>query len=1185
MSTNIAYKLDHLLNKILYEYLSQWLQPKLIEIHGTDKWWSTGVYFKLSELDRKKLSTTQDGGLSMLDLQAVLKVCSGNSLALNNRGYISRDFRTPLESIKDARNALSHRRGGDPPSTEDLFFYALNTRKLLTLIDAPEQAVSAADEVINFINNPGEISAPVTPPIAEPVPEMLDKKEQNESVDILEDDDSIHIKTTRSDVDPTREPTEGLNSVVTAILEHCAKLDDHFWDMTFLVKSGDADEYVSLKVPEYLENSAEAASDILDSVQLQRPVPEITVKLLNITYRAGEFHFPEDLSEVGDQYPMLIVQPSYLVNVTALTHFDFCPRNYLMDRYSIPETNQAMQRGSLVHSMFDFMLKNPNKREGLIEHCHTTLDRQLPDLAMQNIPPAEHYDDVKPHLNALARGVKETLETSSFKDVVVERYMINPDLGLKGKIDALVKKANGKWQAIELKTGTSWGAKARAGHAFQVSAYHLLLEQAGIDPLDPPCVFYTGDMAKEFKEGEVSLRPSSMIKQLPFTAETAIEIMNLRNELVRIDYTGSVIFNSNSNKCRACVRLGKAPHCIHLHKLGLEGGDDPSVHLDDLLQTSHIGDAHFKEFQMMNRALLEEFRTVRTEHGQSLQGSIMSREAKGVCLPVKCSNLSVNEGSLELVFPRGNSSEFREGDPCLLSDADGPVHGNCIEVYISSINKTKAVVTLPQGVESLWFEPSLLDSNAPDAAFERNFGALYALWACPETSGRTLGSIRRFLSGESETFSPNQVVPCSLDDLDPQPLPTQQRAVELAMGLKDILLIQGPPGTGKTYTLALIVKALAKKGKRIAIATYTHRASDEVLNKLESIAPEVKVRKLGRIEAVSAQHGKKCLNQILDREDTNFIKSNRIEMLKDLESRYEELSEVLSAQSVYVGTTHAWLSGKHDSLPGLMADGESKLFDVVIVDEASQVITPNLIGALRLAEKWILIGDHKQLPPIVVGDTTGVLEKTLFEKIAEQAQGRENLLVQLDTQHRMPPVLSDFIGQTFYGGNLRTAESCMQPSLSVSIDHPLMHPEHCIGLVNIPWDSNVLQIRKSKQEADWIADTLKTLIDSGWPLIGETGKPTIGIIAPYRAQVALLRRTLEKKLEVLGFGSDIWSQIVDTVDRFQGDERDIIVLSLCLNPEHKHTPRIYQCAIRFYWTVFPVLTGHRFRFELDSVSP
>ncbi len=960
-----------------------------------------------------------------------------------------------------------------------------------------------------------------------------------------------------AEADPKCQPLSGFNPVVSATLESCTLDEDGSWHMTLAHGMDDRVRHTCLVVPAYLADSARAASDILDSVRLRENVSDIRITLLNVHHGSGQFHFPDDPNDAGMQYPMIVAQPGYLVNVTALTQFDYCPRNYLIDRYAFPKTNQAMLRGALVHSVFDFMLRHPGQREGLIEHCHAELDRQLSELTLLGISAAEHYDDVRVYLNALALGVDKALNTASFEDLYVERYLINPDLGLKGKIDALVKRTNGNWQAIELKTGTSWGAEARSGHAFQVCAYHLLLTQAGMGPFDQPCVIYAGNHAKQLKDGNPPLPASTMIKLLPFTAETAIEMMNLRNELVRIDYTGLLTFNTHVNKCRACVRQGKASDCINLHKLGLDGGGFPSPHLKQLVAKSSLEAKQIDGFGVINHALLKEFQAIRIRHGQLLQTSRESRIAQGVCLPVVRSGNPFPKGLLELQFPGGNNSEFRESDPCFLTDKAGPVRGDCIEVYIRSIDKTHAVVTLPQDIRNLWFEPAYLDANAPDSAFSRNFAALYALWACPESSGKTLIPIQKFLAGDPKPFRPNKRIPCNLDHLAPRPLPMQQQAVELALGLQDILLIQGPPGTGKTTTLSLIVRALAEKGKRVAIATYTHRAADEVLTKCSSIAPDVEIRKLGRVESVSAMHCGKCLDQILDRGDRDFARTAPKEMLSDLAARQSELKTLLSRHCVYIGTTHAWISGKYDRLAAMMNPDGAPLFDVVIVDEASQIITPNILGVLRLARQWILVGDHKQLPPIVADDTTGVLENTLFERIAGNTCGQENILVQLDTQHRMPSALSDFIGKTFYCGNLRTAEESIRQGWPVTIDHPLMRPDCCIGLVNIGDLADDIAMKQSNRESRWIADMLKMLIDGGWPLCYLDEKPTVGIIAPYRAQVALLRRTLEKRFE--GRVNPVfWNQVVDTVDRFQGDERDIVMLSLCMHPGSDGIPRIYQ---------------------------
>jgi DNA replication ATP-dependent helicase Dna2 len=1176
MSQTIIYKLDHLLNEILYQELAGWLRPKLEMIYGSAAWWEQGVYQKLSEAQRARCMSRNLGDLTELDLQGLLHVCSKNFENLVKKCGVSWDLRTPLEYVREARNALSHRKGGQLPDPEDLLLYALNVKRLLSLMAAPKSAIEAAERVVRAITDPepevmdgatldehikkNQLALGTANVITEWKGIEPDPNKDAEPVTpVTQDVDKIPPAAKQSasaNTDPTCILFEGINPVVTAQLASCTQIESGMWVMGLIIGEGDEQRYVQFAVPDYLSPSAESASHILASVTGRTKSPPIYVKLLNVRYNSGNLFFPDDPADNGDAYPLLVIQPYYLINVTALTHFDFCPRQYLMDRYSIPKTNKEMLRGALVHSVFDFMLRHPGERDELLHHCHTELDRQLSDLSMQGVSSVKHYEDARPHLNALAHGIDKALNPASFAEVYVERYMINPDLGMKGKIDALVRKKNDRWQALELKTGKSWGENANAGHAFQVQAYHLLLSQAGIGPLDPPCVIYTGNQAEKIKKGGDLLPPTTICKFLVFDARTAVHIINLRNELVRIDYTGKLAFNRNPNKCAACVQQGKAAHCVGLHRMGLDGGEKFEEPLKPLVAALNVADTCRDGFQAMNRSLLEEFQAIRTEHGRVLEGPIEDRIAKGICLRIRQADKQTENRLVTLDLPDGNSSEFREGDSCLISDSAGPVKGNCIEAYISQINKKWVVVSLPHGVNRLWFEPAYLDVNAPDTAFERNFAAVYELWALANGEADTLAPIRRFLNGEPQAFRPNEEAGYSFDGVQPSPLPAQRRAVALACGLKDILLIQGPPGTGKTYTLALVIKALVQQGQRVAIATYTHRAADEVMSKLAAVAPEIEIRKLGRPEAVAAQHSDKCLDEIVARKK-KVPRCNKEQMLADLEARQAELTKILSSPAVYIGTTHAWLSGDYDALPRMMSGGQQTLFDVMVVDEASQIITPNLVGALRLAKRWVLVGDHKQLPPIVVGDTTGNLATTLFEKIASHPGRDANLIVQLDTQHRMPTVLSDFIGNRFYGDRLKTSSTAANRRPLVACRFRLMETAHCIALVNVVQYPDAMNPRQFLDEAKWITDTMAELVECNWPLQDRAGKPTIGIIAPYRAQVALLRRRLEQKFDGQ-VEHEFWNDVVDTVDRFQGDERDIIMLSLCLRQGSARIPPIYE---------------------------
>ena len=1184
----IDYKLDNLLNEILHKELACWLRPKLETIYGQECWWSKGVLGKLSERQRRIVDQGNNYCLSELDLQALLVVCSRNFKDLTECCGVSWDLKTPLESIRDARNALSHRKGGKPIDSEDLLLYALNSKKVLTMLSSSPDIIGKANGVVNDIHssNANKESGSV---FLDDINSQLDssghqqksKLEIDRGEELSQTTDEKYFESKVNGylvkelagkytdietfeerqrilepaLDPNRELRKGFNHFITAVMKCCEQGASGIWQLELIINEKGQNRHALLTVPDYLSQSAQAAADILRKIKSRENPPDLVINILNVVYENGGLFLPKDLNEVEEDYPLIVIQPSYLINVTSLTSFDYCPRNYLMNRYSIPESNQAMQRGSLVHSVFEFMLQHPGKREGLMEHCHSKMDKQLPELTMNGVSPKDHYNDVRLHLNALAKGLSKALNPDSFKNMYIERYMINPDLGIKGKIDALVQKANGCWQALELKTGKPWGAKAKLGDALQVCAYHLLLSQAEIEPLDPPCVIYTGNEAKRLKDG-VRLQPETMVKEILFNAEKAIELINLRNELVRIDYTGELDFNTNDNKCKACVSQENAIHCINLHGLGMHGGDWHSEHLDHLIDDLLFPKKSKELFKSINSALLEEFQMIRTRHGQMLQGNIEGRISEGLCLEVKRLKAKQEDGQLILEYPFGNRTEFREGDPCLISDKEGPIRGNCIEVYISAINKTQAIVSLPHGVNELWFEPAYLDINAPDAAFERNFASLYTFLALSKTADCSLSSLNNFLTGETSAIRPNEVIPCEIEYVVPMPLPRQKRAVEIAKGLNDILLILGPPGTGKTYTLSLIVKELVKDGKTVAIATYTHRAAEEVLNKLTSIAPQVEVRKLGRIESASSKHRGKCLELFLERNEDESLCFSKEKILEDLSRRQDEIKKSLTSPCVYVGTTHAWLSGKFDALPKMMTNGEQSLFDYVIVDEASQIITPNLLGSLRLGEKWVLVGDHKQLPPIVIGDTTGVLEKTLFEQIADTKERHESILIQLDTQHRMPPALSDFIGRTFYDGNLYTAQACKVNKIMDKINHPRIMGDHCIALINVEQDEEFTN-KQSMREAKWITNLVEELLESGWPLKDESKKPTVGIIAPYRAQVALLRRELEEVFQS-HYESDFWNDVVDTVDRFQGDERDIIIISLCMHSNSKNIPRIYE---------------------------
>ena len=168
--------------------------------------------------------------------------------------------------------------------------------------------------------------------------------------------------------------------------------------------------------------------------------------------------------------------------------------------------------------------------------------------------------------------------------------------------------------------------------------------------------------------------------------------------------------------------------------------------------------------------------------------------------------------------------------------------------------------------------------------------------------------------------------------------------------MQDYLLIQGHPGTGKTSVIAEIVKRLSQQGQRILLAAYTNQAVDNMLKRLNSEGFHDYVR-LGHDRNVHADVQSRLLKHLLA--DNNPP---------------SDVREVLYNTPVVASTTSTWSSEKYASPSSSTAPGDDSplQFDVAIIDEASQITIPAILGALCLAKRFILVGDEKQLPPLVL---------------------------------------------------------------------------------------------------------------------------------------------------------------------------------------------------------------------------
>lgn len=841
---------------------------------------------------------------------------------------------------------------------------------------------------------------------------------------------------------------------------------------------------------------------------------EIDINLVNVERVNNEIFFKNDMES------LLVIEPEWLINVTELAQLDFCERQLFNSRYTLKSRSELMTRGSIIHEVFEDILQRPEDIDGMKSKLNKSFSNRSLEFALDSLDYKGMDEYIRPHLNKLYKYRTKNALISDIKDddISTERFIINPILGLKGKIDAVVTDKNGS-RAIELKTGKKrweWvdgrpSQKITPGHRSQVQAYSLLMEMKSEFKVLDPIIIYSGEEVDGLEIGET----------IEFSYIDKSKTMNKRNKLVLADYLLELDYEKdNANKCAKCKDLDVCQNIFSLEKKHNQK-NLPIYFTDEerFLFNENVFTSKEKQFfNDYNQLLTEEYRIDKEAQGTFLLKDKIERLSLGKTSVIDTfQEIDINK---YILFSK-NESELREGDRCLISDKNGPIYGDCLEASILTVSKSNFIISTRAKIE---FIPVFLDIYPQENIFARNYPMIYELIANKENE-----KIKNFIINKSNPASNTLVDLDQIGTLHE----SQMKAIKYALGLQDYLLIQGPPGTGKTLTIAHIIEQLAMSGKRVIIGCYTHRAVDEVIKKLKNHTNlKFPIYRLG--ESTSDEINEFSIEKIV------YDKIS-------IDSKVEKAQSIFLNSAVYIATTHKWLSGDFDNL--IKKHGK---YDVAIIDEASQVIIPNAIGTIRLARKFILVGDHKQLPPVIQSEEAKDLSHTLFEELYNNSSACESTKVMLDIQHRMPEQISNFISNEFYNNKLNTFKSKSNSVIElndVNSDYvPILQSKNAIELIDVKSSNN--NANQSYQEAVMIKEILKTLLSSGF------NHSRIGVIAPFRAQVAEIRRNIE--LELIEYFDDHNSikNMVDTVDRFQGDERDVILFSLTIG--ESEIPKLLQ---------------------------
>lgn len=526
-----------------------------------------------------------------------------------------------------------------------------------------------------------------------------------------------------------------------------------------------------------------------------------------------------------------------------------------------------------------------------------------------------------------------------------------------------------------------------------------------------------------------------------------------------------------------------------------------------------------------------------------------------VLYPIQFRQLSYGLGGqavIELELPpQATASQFQPGQPVVLFSR-ALAEPQRAEGVIQRLQAPVLQVMLNSETPPEWLDEGKLGLE-PDFDTTTYREMQHALQLMQKLSQGRLLHLRDVLLGLEKA----RHLPRSQRFADPGLNPSQQAAVQQVLEAEDLALIHGPPGTGKTTTLVAAIAAVLQAEPQVLVSAPSNTAVDLLVRKLA--AQGLRVLRLG--------HPARLQQDIWDHTlDAQLEKHPNAEVLRQLRREMEQTRRQAGRYRRQFGPAERqqrqelWRSFRAQraqlrELEQQMTDSlleqaqviactlvgasqyllRKRRFRTVFIDEAAQAIEGACWIPVQRAERVVMAGDHQQLPPTIHSREAQALAETLFEKcIAAQPQAS----TLLDLQYRMHEAIMLFPNEWFYENRLQAHASVAQRLLNPALpaEHPLNQPTFWIDTAGCGYEEqqDPLSMSYSNPEEGqllirWLSRHLEDPEFNKEPI-------SIGVIAPYRAQVDWLKAHLP--------GFPRHSLQIETVDSFQGQERDLIVISL-----------------------------------------
>ncbi|MEN6387684.1 MAG: ATP-binding protein [Candidatus Cryosericum sp.] len=835
---------------------------------------------------------------------------------------------------------------------------------------------------------------------------------------------------------------------------------------------------------------------------------------------------------------LVAVQPDILVEATTLGAC-FTPgrglpnaKLALVGRYRARVVRWQILAGVIANSLFDSLAA------GMEVDVPAFVEAQLRTQGMALLALSENDVDmirrsVLGHVGTIRRAA-ERVQAGGTPSMEVS--LASSTYGLQGRLDALVTGRDARsFSVVELKNGAvphaapgqqDDGTTVRPDQAAQVWCYELLVQSALGAPPKAADVVYLADEVHPWRAAASS-------------EQERVRLLQTRNELVALDH--AIAFEGDMSVFRNLTRNGFGP-------AGTFDGEVVSTlaaALDGATEAERAYFLAFSAFLTRERWTADLGTADDNGHGGGFARlwlmDLPQKEERLAVLPyLHIAGRDKVSGIVRLMQRpvRQGGTSFREGDGIILYRHDGPharpMRGALFKGTITAIDHGLGEVTV-----QLYDRHAALDLAASWALELDASGGLITSQYAGLLHFLQVSPARRALLMGVE--APRSLDPAMLDIRPTRELtPHQRRLLGQALAAQDYFLMQGPPGSGKTQVMMVeMVRHLVHQSDQaVLLLAYTNRAVGEMCHALSA-------------DADPALHGYLVFGRDagLDEQTQENTFTFYVEEHGAAEGR------TLAAKSrVFVATVAMCI--QHPEI--LQELKRHRVRVTAIVDEAAQLLEPQVIGILADVDRAILIGDERQLPavvqqpaqlaavtdPVLLAAGFRDLRMSLFERLLLRCkeQGWTNAVGMLTDQARMHQAIVAFPDCEFYGGQLHPLYAWQSSSEPAFVPDAL-DPLECLlatrRILFVPSSEQDGVSHVHEQEARRVSLLLQAFV-AAYRRQDPTFDPaaSIGVITPFRAQAACIYRVLPADLQGIA---------VDTVERYQGGERDIIIVSFAVH--------------------------------------